>query len=177
VLFYFINDVIFIISSLMNIIFNLFNSISYNEIICQLSNATQNTVSTTSNVSHNTTVQIVHSDGTWSNTIRTLFIYGTGAFRLSLQRGGGTPGSRAFVVVSTITADTLTRIVNCTINDPSYVRNHYENWKAIWVDSVNGTAEVRVDSETVSQLNTAQQSVQPSQSVESLKFCASPRRW
>ena len=44
--------------------------------------------SSTSNVSNTTITTIIDDDGSWSNAIRTLFIYGTGGYRLSLLKGG-----------------------------------------------------------------------------------------
>jgi len=93
---------------------------------------------------HSTNVQVIHDDGNWSNGIRSLFIYGTGALRISLLKGGGTPTSRAFVIVSTIGADTLSKLFTNVINDPKYVRSHVENWKTIW-DGSSETAHIYVE--------------------------------
>lgn len=71
--------------------------------------------------STNTSTTTTHNDGSWGNAVRSIFIYGTGAFRLSLLKGGGSPGSRAFIIASTLAGDSLSKMVNNTINDPSYV--------------------------------------------------------
>ena len=86
-------------------------------------------VNNTSNTS-STNTTIIHDDGNWSNAIRSIFIYGVGAFRFSL----GTPASRAFVVVSTIAGEAGAKIINNAINDPEYIKNHYRSWTISWVD-------------------------------------------
>ena len=85
--------------------------------------------SSTSNFSNTTITTIIHDDGGWSNSIRTMFIYGTGALRLQLARGG-TPASRIFIIGSTLATDAVSKIVNNTINDPIYVINHSRSWGA-----------------------------------------------
>ncbi len=93
---------------------------------------------------HTTNVQVIHDAGSWSNGIRSLFIYGTGVLRISLLKGGGTPSSKAFVIASTIGADTLVNNLFNIINDPKYIRSQVENWKTIW-NGKNDTAHIYVD--------------------------------
>jgi hypothetical protein len=93
---------------------------------------------------YNTNVQVIHTDGSWSNGIRSLFIYGTGALRISLLKGGGTPSSRAFVIASTIGADAISKVLNNTINDPKYVVSHIKIWRTVW-DGKSETAHVFVE--------------------------------
>lgn len=82
----------------------------------------------TSNNTTNTT--IIHNNGAWSEAIRHIFIYGSGALRLhSHYARGGSPASRAFIICSTIAADGLSKVLTNVINDTNYVRNHVENWK------------------------------------------------
>ena len=150
VIFALVGNFIFLVSSLIHILCEFFNVSGYN-FICQMVGDNAPT-ETTTNIS-NTTTTIIHSDGSWSNTIRSLFIYGTGAYRLHFLRAGGTPGSRAFVITSTIVTDTVTRVINNTINDPSYVKNNYMNWKAIWLNQSEGSAGVQVDTETLNKLS------------------------
>ena len=61
---------------------------------------------------HNTNVQITRPDGTWSDTIRSLFVYGTGGARfwVNLSRGG-TPAQRGFIIGSTIVAESVGHII------------------------------------------------------------------
>lgn len=96
-------------------------------------------------ITHTTNVSIIHDDSGWSNAIRQIFIYGTGALRLHLIRGG-TPGTRGFIIGSTLMADGLSRVINNTINDPEYVRNHIENWRKVWKDGE--VLDVTVDEST-----------------------------
>jgi hypothetical protein len=84
--------------------------------VCCMTDIVSNTGS-----NHNTNVNVVHDDGNWSNAIRSLFIYGTGAFRLSLIKGGN-PASRAFVIGTTVASDLISKALTNTINDPSYVK-------------------------------------------------------
>lgn len=148
VIFAFMGDLIDLISSLVN---HLYSFYQVNDLISYMVNSGVGTTST----SATTTTQIVHDDGSWANGIRSLFIYGTGAFRLGLQRGGGTAASRSFVIATTIAADGLSRAINNTINDPNYVQNHIASWRAIWADQNNGVAEVKVDSATQQLLQNA----------------------
>jgi len=101
---------------------------------------------------HSTNVQIIHSDAGWSNSIRQIFIYGTGAFRLSLLRSGGSPGQRGFVIASTILSDAATKALNNAINDPSYVKNHINNWMKVW-EGEKVVLHVDNDVETMQKLN------------------------
>lgn len=152
VLFYYINDVILIIHSLVNKIY-LLNLINYNDFICHMADATVNSASTASSVSPSTNVSIIHADGTWSETIRTLFIYGAGTLRLTLgPKTGGTPGFRAVTVASTIAADLLTKVLHNTINNPFYVRDHHQTWKVVWANRSEGQATVEVDPDTSTKL-------------------------
>lgn len=94
---------------------------------------------------HSTNVTIIHDDGGWSNAIRQMFIYGTGALRIHLIRHG-TPGSKGFVIATSLLADGLSKAVNNTLNDPDYVLRHAQNWKKIWADA--DTVKVVLDEET-----------------------------
>jgi hypothetical protein len=116
----FINDffnIYFLISDKINDFINL------NDVMCFMSN----NVSSSSNVTQNTNTQIIHDDGSWSNAVRSLFIYGSGGYRLYLTRGG-TPGSRFVIASSTILADNISRIITNAINDPAYINNHLNAW-------------------------------------------------
>jgi len=96
-------------------------------------------------VTHTTNVTIINGDSGWSNVIRQLFIYGSGALRLNLIRTGS-PGSRGFVIGSTLLADGVSRVINNTINDPEYVTKHIENWKRIREDGEK--VEITIDDNT-----------------------------
>jgi hypothetical protein len=70
-----------------------------------------------------TTTHIIHNDGSWGNAIRSLFIYGSGGYRLYLTRNGS-PGSRFAIVGGSIFADNVGRFLANSINDPNYLRNY-----------------------------------------------------
>jgi hypothetical protein len=72
------------------------SAFNLNDLICFMSDNTSNTSSintVTQTQNSTTTTQIIHNDGSFSNTIRTLFIYGTGALRFGMLRHRGSPGS------------------------------------------------------------------------------------
>ena len=167
VIFCLLGDIISLLSSLINIIFEYSNLSVSNLISCIVDNSTSTTVttptvttpthtvtvpSTSSNPNAVTITNIIHEDGSWSNTVKSIFIYGSGAFRLHLTRNGGTPATRAFVIASTLAADALSRVVNNTINDPSYIKSHVINWKFVWQSKTEGAMSIEVDSDTAQKL-------------------------
>lgn len=95
----FINDVTLIIVNFMerfvdlfywdtNIIRSMSETGNINDVARWMSDTanSSNSATTTSTISTNSR-QYIHNDGNWSDAIRTLFIYGTGALRLHLLRG------------------------------------------------------------------------------------------
>lgn len=165
VIFCLLGDFITLCSSLINHVFDHFNMSGSDLISCMVDNSTSTTVTplntpastatvtgTSSNSSSVTIPNITPEDGSWSSGIRSLFIYGTGAYRLTLLRGGGTPSARAFVLASTVGADAISRVVNNTINDPAYLKSHYLNWKFIWENKSEGSVKVEIDAETTQKL-------------------------
>src|ERR1700726_69899 len=87
---FFIHDFWDIIFSLIYRIFDLYSDTN---IFCNMTSIGNN--------SSNTTSQVIHNDGSISNSIRSLFIYGSGALRLHLTRVSGSPGTRAFIIGTT----------------------------------------------------------------------------
>lgn len=141
-------DILIITTSLLDK-FNLLYTDTYTtrDIICNMmANSEPST-------SHNTTVQITHTEAGWSNSIRQIFVYGTGVFRLSLLRAGGSPGQRTFVIATTLASEAASKAINNAINDPSYVKNHIDNWKQIWKNSETIEIQVENDSDTMTQIN------------------------
>ena len=117
VIFTLLGDFISLLYSINNYLFEIFN-INGLDLI-------HNMVDNKSNVSTSTTsTTIIHDDGSWSNTIRSLFIYGTGSWRFYLSRAASTPSSRAFVVVTTIAADCGSKVITNVMNDPEYIKSH-----------------------------------------------------
>lgn len=75
---------------------------------------------------YNTNRQIIHEDGSWSNTIRSIVIYGTGAIRLHLLRNG--PPSQRFIAIGgVLIADGAGRLIQNAVNDPNYILAHVTN--------------------------------------------------
>lgn len=80
------------------------------------------------------TTQIIHSDNGVKNTIISLFIYGTGGWRLWVARSG-TPGTRFMETGGTIIADSVSRIKGNAINDPTYLRSQASNTSSIYYEN------------------------------------------
>jgi len=104
-------------------------------------NSNPNTVS-------NTNTSIIHTNDGWAQGIKSIFIYGTGALRLSLLRAGGTPLQRSFVISSTLLADAASTALKNAINDPGYVESHIQSWRRIWNSSDSVSIDVSQDAET-----------------------------
>jgi hypothetical protein len=82
-------------------------------------------LNTHSNLSHtNRSNSAVSSNGNWSDTIRTIFIYGTGALRFQATR---TPHGRFVVIGGTVLGDSIAKTVSNAINNPNYIKDHVEN--------------------------------------------------
>ena len=143
VIFSIVGDFIYIASSIIQHLIDFFNLSGVDFVNKMVEGNSTSTISST-----NTTTTIIHNDGSWSNAIRTMFIYGSGGYRLTLLKGGGTPVGRAFVIGTTILGDALSKVVNNTINDPSYVRNQYINW----ANRNEGQVNVTIDDSTTSKL-------------------------
>ena len=119
VIFYFISDILHILSSLMIYFHNCHNTL---DVVSCMSEGTTNSVTTSSStaaasVPSSTTTTIIHTDSGWSNTIRSIFIYGSGSIRYHLVRNGA-PSTRAFVLASTIATDAVSKFITNAINDP-----------------------------------------------------------
>lgn len=147
VIFSIVGDFIYIASSIIQQLIDFFNLSGVDFVNKMVEVNSTSTISST-----NTTTTIIHNDGSWSNAIRTMFIYGSGGYRLTLLKGGGTPGSRAFVLGITILGDALSKVVNNTINYPSYVRNQYINWSFFLANRNEGQVNVTIDDSTTSKL-------------------------
>jgi hypothetical protein len=127
-----------ILISLGQILSNLGLDINKNFITLMVKSSNNPIVSTHTALpgeSHITNVKFMHNDGGWANSIRSIFIYGTGVLRLTLLRSGGSPTSRAFVIGSTIAAEAASKVLHNAINDPRYVKSHIESWRVLWKDN------------------------------------------
>lgn len=71
--------------------------------------------------------KIIIDNGSWSDSIRTIFIYGSATIKVALSRGS--PRTRAFVVTGAIATDIISKFSMNVVNDPTYIRAHVQNWK------------------------------------------------
>ena len=107
------------------------------------------------NTSHRTVIErkIIIDNGNWSDTIRTLFIYGSATYKVMLTRGN--PRSRVFIITGAVTADLLAKVASNVINDPTYIRAHVQNWKitrnTIYPDAVD--VDITQDKEFVKNIS------------------------
>lgn len=106
-----------------------------------MNNNTSDTNSVTQ--AQSTTTQIIHNDGSWSNGVSSLFIYGTGGYRLYLTRNSS-PWSRFIIVGTSILADNVGRFLANSINDPNYLANHINSWRFNLLSNSEDTAIVNV---------------------------------
>lgn len=141
-------NISFFINKLFNLIIWVFETkfvaFNLNDVICFMNNSnTSDTNTVVNTVTQSTTTQIIHNDGSWSNAIRSLFIYGTGGYQLYLTRTGS-PGSRFAIVGGSIFADSVGRFLANSINDPNYLRNYINAWRVSLDSNSEDTAIVNV---------------------------------
>ena len=74
------------------------------------------------------TVKDVYSHGSWPDTVRTIFIYGTGALRYVAKK---TATGRIAVTASTIAIDYGAQIAKRVIDDPTWFGQHLSNWEVV----------------------------------------------
>lgn len=147
-----LGDFIFIVSSMINHLNDYLNLNINDYMISLVDTNVSNQSSSTTTVNNSTITRIFQNDESLYNTVISLFIYGTGAFRLTLLRNGGTQGSITFVIGTTLLSNAASKVINNTINDPSYVKNHIVNWQAIWKNESTGAVKLEVDNETKNKL-------------------------
>lgn len=79
-------------------------------------------------VSTTRSVKDVYSHGSWPDTVRTIFIYGTGALRYVAQKSST---GKIAVTASTIAIDYGAQIAKRIIDDPTWFGQHLGNWEMI----------------------------------------------
>ena len=79
----------------------------------------------------NRTVQDVYNHGSWPDTVRTIFIYGTGMLRYMASK---IPTGKAVTITSTIATDYGSQMAKRAFEDPSWLREHMKTWKLIKKD-------------------------------------------
>lgn len=92
-----------------------------------------------------TTTTIIHDDSSWSTAVRSIFIYGAAGLRLRLEQLG--PRGRLLTVAGAVMMDHASLAIRNALNDPSYIRRHYVNWRAIWADDRERPGEVIIHTE------------------------------
>lgn len=71
---------------------------------------------------------------------------------MSLLRAGGTPGQRAFVVGTTILSEAASKAILNAVNDPTYIREHIDNWKII-IEGDKAEIDVGKDPDMMDKIN------------------------
>lgn len=133
----------FLIYDFCTIMYAIWKDIPYlfNEGICWMNNIPGNNGS-----SIQYTTQISHSDNGISNTIRSIFIYGSGGYRLYITRGG-TPTSRFVITGGAIMIDAGSRILSNIINDPTYLATQADGLRRVL--DINGRSTSAVSTRAV----------------------------
>uniref|UniRef100_UPI0030FE9B23 hypothetical protein n=1 Tax=Singerocybe alboinfundibuliformis TaxID=1346812 RepID=UPI0030FE9B23 len=155
VAFYFLNNFVFLIIKIYNLLYNHYYDIYITDSLVSGMVATQEAGTST------TTTTIIHINEGWAQGIKTLYIYGAGALQLHLMKGG-TPLQKGFVIAGTIAADTASTAFKKAINDPDYVEKHINSWKRI-MSSSKDSVEINVsdDSDTLSKLKGVKENFLP----------------
>lgn len=79
-----------------------------------------------------TTRNIFMSNGTWSSTVRSIFIYSTAAIHMHVTRAPGRGFTKVGTALGAFAVDAGGKFIENAINDPSYIRDHVKNWKMMW---------------------------------------------
>jgi hypothetical protein len=155
-LFYDTYKIISLLANRLSEWFTIHEYLNANDYMCSMNSHNNGLINndlannTKSNITKTT---IIHDDGSWASSIRSLFVYGTGAMLLQLIRSGSTFGQRAFVMGTTFATDIALKVVTNTINDPDYVKNYYQSWKSIWKDNQTVHIDISKDSVTSQKLS------------------------
>lgn len=110
---------------------------------------------TNNNNETTTNRNIVVSNGTWSSTVKSIFIYGAAVViqHLNLTRAPGFGLFKLGRALGAFAVDTGGKFIENAINDPNYIRDPVNNWKTLWsknnvgVDS-NEEVKIEVSSDT-----------------------------
>ena len=137
-------DFVLLILSIVYLMISLSNIIIY--FIDIIFNSTYIPVFNMSDVT-TTNVQI-STDSTIADGIRTLLIYGFGGMKLHALRSG-TPSSRFIALGATVLTDNATKFLSHTVNDPTFLRSHIENWKIIYKNATHAEIDISGSEATV----------------------------
>ena len=106
------------------------------DILCKVVGFNENKIQSV----HSTS--IILNDSGWISSIINLFIFGFGAFRLYLIRGG-TLISKSFIISTTIVANVTSKAFTKAIFYPGNIENHIASWKKI-LGQNNSTFEIDI---------------------------------
>nr|YP_010991028.1 hypothetical protein UYP79_mgp035 [Pappia fissilis]WOX61301.1 hypothetical protein [Pappia fissilis] len=113
---------------------------------------------------HTTSISrsLVFTNDTWAGTIRSLFIYGSAGYAIHFSKAPGTGFKKVAIGAGAFLAETGGKIVENVINDPKYIKDHWDNWNVMWKKDVNGNIlndtlqiDVSKDAETASKVTNA----------------------
>ena len=76
--------------------------------------------------------KIIIDNGSWAETIRSIFIYGGAGAKIVYTKPSGNPRSQIFTIATAIGIDMISKASSNVINDPSYIRSHVMNWRLTW---------------------------------------------
>lgn len=142
------------ITSIVVWLHHSFNDICSDNILVIL-NVVENNIptSSSSNVTNpqsvnvvNRTVQDSYTHGGWPDTVRSIFIYGTGMLRYVASKSSA---GRTITIASTIATDYGSQLAKRAFEDPKWVREHMDNWTFMKQDSDGFHFDASSDSEAV----------------------------
>lgn len=93
--------------------------------------------------------EIIHN-GNWSDTISSIVIWGSAAVSLRFSR---TAGQRFGSMATAMATESFRKIVNNIINDPNYVKDHWNSWNTVYNEATRTvTCDVTKDIEALEAL-------------------------
>lgn len=94
-----------------------------------------------------TNVQITR-DSSIADTVRTILIYGFGGMRIHALRNGS-PTARFIAAGATVASDNITKFLSHTVNDPTFLRSHFQNWSLIYKNATHVEIDISGSETTV----------------------------
>lgn len=125
-----------IVIHIFSFLFGIFSFFEPNNIdfVCHMTDSTDTTSRST---------KVIHQDGNWSDSIRSLFIYGSAAARIHLQ---ATSNPRKFgIAAGAVIAESVAKFLTNAINGPTYIKDHVHNWKLTWASNDSVSIETQTD--------------------------------
>lgn len=110
---------------------NYFSGLDLNIIVSHMADASSQgstSASQSDAVANTRLVKDVYTHGSWPDTVRTIFIYGTGALRYVAKK---TPTGKIAVTVGTIAIDISAQAAKRIVDDPHWFGEHLKKFKII----------------------------------------------